>query len=212
MILANVNIGSGPSAGDGDPLRTAFNIINNNFAQLQINVNALSNSVTSVAGRRGNVVLTVQDIIGIDSVHSSLVNGNALVTLGSNGVLSMPGGMVVGTNAAVASNSVESAAHLDLTKQVHKLATGYHFIPDGSEGQIIYLVPQTGARKDYETYLVFANVRYWNGSNASIGSYNLQTGSWGYGAFHDNATGLPSLTTLIYTDGAWNVGSGPAID
>ena len=55
MILSNVNIGTGPSAGDGDPLRTAFTIINNNFQIVTNNVNALTNSVTSVAGRTGNV-------------------------------------------------------------------------------------------------------------------------------------------------------------
>jgi hypothetical protein len=31
ITLSNVNIGTGPSAGDGDPLRSAFTIINNNF-------------------------------------------------------------------------------------------------------------------------------------------------------------------------------------
>ncbi len=64
MILSNVNIGSGPSAGDGDPLRSAFIAINNNFQIVKNNVNALTNSVTSVAGRTGNVVLTVNDIVG----------------------------------------------------------------------------------------------------------------------------------------------------
>ena len=65
MILANVNIGTGPSAGDGDPLRSAFATINNNFQVVTNNVNALSNSVTSVAGRTGNVVLTVNDVIKV---------------------------------------------------------------------------------------------------------------------------------------------------
>ncbi len=69
MILANVNIGSGPSAGDGDPLRTAFNTINQNFDAIEGNVNALSNSVRTVAGRTGNVVLTTQDIVGFNSVN-----------------------------------------------------------------------------------------------------------------------------------------------
>ena len=68
MILANVNIGTGPSAGDGDPLRTAFGTINNNFQIVTNNVNALTNSVTSVAGRTGNVVLTVNDVLGAASI------------------------------------------------------------------------------------------------------------------------------------------------
>lgn len=74
MILSNVNIGSGPSAGDGDPLRSAFIAINNNFQIVKNNVSALTNSVTSVAGRTGNVVLTVNDIVGLSSAYASQAN------------------------------------------------------------------------------------------------------------------------------------------
>ena len=83
MILANVNIGTGPSAGDGDPLRSAFTIINNNFTKLQSNVNALSNSVTSVAGRTGNVTLTVNDIVGFNGLGIS--NASAPTSSSSTG-------------------------------------------------------------------------------------------------------------------------------
>lgn len=80
MILSNVNIGTGPSSGDGDPLRTAFTIINHNFQTISNNVNALSNSVTSVAGRTGNVQLTVNDIIGA----ASIAYVNSVIGTGSN--------------------------------------------------------------------------------------------------------------------------------
>ena len=40
ISLANINIGSGPGVGDGDPLRTAFSKINQNFANIQSNLNA----------------------------------------------------------------------------------------------------------------------------------------------------------------------------
>lgn len=69
MILSNVNIGTGPSIGDGDPLRSAFATINNNFQIVTNNVNALTNSVTSVAGRTGNVILTVNDIVGFNQTN-----------------------------------------------------------------------------------------------------------------------------------------------
>ena len=84
MILANVNIGTGPSAGDGDPLRTAFGTINNNFQIVTNNVNALTNSVTSVAGRTGNVTLTVSDIVGFRGL--SLSNATAPIHSNSSGV------------------------------------------------------------------------------------------------------------------------------
>jgi len=72
MILANINLGSGIGVGDGDKLYTAFTKINQNFANITSNVNGLTNSVTSVAGRTGNVTLTTQDIIGANFL--SLVN------------------------------------------------------------------------------------------------------------------------------------------
>ena len=75
MILSNVNIGTGPSSGDGSPLRSAFSIINNNFQLITNNVNALTNSVTSVAGRTGNVILTTNDIVGFQGLN--LVNQTA---------------------------------------------------------------------------------------------------------------------------------------
>jgi hypothetical protein len=71
MILSNVNIGTGPSAGDGDPLRTAFIVINQNFASIQSNVNLLTDSVSSVSGRTGNVTLTVNDIVGFNGLGIS---------------------------------------------------------------------------------------------------------------------------------------------
>jgi hypothetical protein len=66
MSFANINIGTTPGDHSGDPLRTAFNKINNNFQQIangsiSLNVNA---PVQSVAGRTGNVILTVNDVIG----------------------------------------------------------------------------------------------------------------------------------------------------
>jgi len=85
MILSNVNIGSGPSAGDGDPLRSAFTIINNNFQTIENNVNALTNSVNSVAGRTGNVILTVNDLLGFQGL--TLINSSAPARSNSSGTV-----------------------------------------------------------------------------------------------------------------------------
>lgn len=66
MSFANINIGTTPGDHSGDPLRVAFNKINNNFQQITngnvaLNINA---PVMSVAGRTGNVILTANDVIG----------------------------------------------------------------------------------------------------------------------------------------------------
>jgi len=92
MILSNVNIGTGPSAGDGDPLRSAFNTINYNFALLQANANATAQStgVSSVAGRTGNVTITVNDVVGLNptvypnaSTISTWITSNVANIVGS---------------------------------------------------------------------------------------------------------------------------------
>ena len=74
MILSNVNIGTGAGTNDGDSIRTAFNIVNNNFTQIQGNVNTLesnASSVRSVAGRTGNITLTINDIVGYQGLNLS---------------------------------------------------------------------------------------------------------------------------------------------
>jgi len=83
ITLSNVNIGTGPGIGDGDPLRTAFTKINNNFALVQTNVNLLTNSVTSVAGRTGNIVLTIYDVLGFQGLN--LVSNTAPLHSNSSG-------------------------------------------------------------------------------------------------------------------------------
>lgn len=66
MSFANINLGT--TAGDhtGDPLRTAFDKINKNFWNISHGTAGVTviSSVDSVAGRTGNVTLTVSDIPG----------------------------------------------------------------------------------------------------------------------------------------------------
>lgn len=65
--FGNVNVGANPGDGTGDPLRVAFNTINNNFANIASGNITVTAPVLSVAGRRGNITLTVNDIIGAAS-------------------------------------------------------------------------------------------------------------------------------------------------
>ena len=62
--FGNVNVGTNPGDGTGDPLRTAFTTINNNFANIANGNVTVTAPVQSVAGRTGNVVLTVNDLVG----------------------------------------------------------------------------------------------------------------------------------------------------
>ena len=74
MIISNVNIGSGPGFNDGESIYSAFYKVNQNFANVQSNVNSLTNSVSSVAGRTGNVTLTINDIVGLNTTYTSQAN------------------------------------------------------------------------------------------------------------------------------------------
>jgi hypothetical protein len=64
MNFANINVGNQPADGTGDPLRTAFIKVNNNFANIANGNLTVNAPVMSVAGRIGNIVLSINDISG----------------------------------------------------------------------------------------------------------------------------------------------------
>ena len=68
MAQQIINIGTEAGSGDGDDLRVAFNKVNQNFSEIYNgNVLAANIAVYSVAGRTGNVELSVIDILGAAS-------------------------------------------------------------------------------------------------------------------------------------------------
>ena len=75
MAKQTVDVGTSASDGTGDDLRVSFTKINENFTELysgNVQVTAANIRVYSVAGRDGNVVLTVSDIAG--GVSKAYVN------------------------------------------------------------------------------------------------------------------------------------------
>jgi len=74
--FGNVNVGTNPGDGTGDPLRTAFETINSNFANIASGNVTVTAPVTTVAGRTGNIVLTVNDIIGANVIGQAYTMGN----------------------------------------------------------------------------------------------------------------------------------------
>ena len=97
MSLANVNIGTVANDGTGDPLRSAFRTINQNFANLApfaANGNITYNpGVVSVAGRTGNVTLSVSDVLGaasigyVNAVAANIANTAAAIAGNLNTVI-----------------------------------------------------------------------------------------------------------------------------
>ena len=182
MILANVNIGSGPSSGNGDPLRTAFTTINNNFQIVKNNVNALTNSVTSVAGRTGNVILTINDIVGY--------------TPGGVGPVNRYVSTVNGTSTGAVSISTSSG-----TVFLAPLAGGAasYTIGNGvSDGQTIRFLPswKTGtSATDVQNIYVFSDRLYSpTGTNGRVSTSSLP---W-YPFIYLQASPQQSISTLTW--------------
>jgi predicted nucleic acid-binding Zn-ribbon protein len=80
MAQEIINIGTAAGAGDGDDLYTAFDKVNSNFTEIYSgNVLVAGNVVVySVAGRVGNVVLTVQDVLGAASYSNIAILQNVI--------------------------------------------------------------------------------------------------------------------------------------
>ena len=129
MAFSNVNIGSYPDDGTGHPLRVAFNVINNNFANITNGSVTVNAPVKSVAGRTGNVTLTITDISGAASyayVAAGVTSANAytdsqiaivnanIATLSANLTASITANVIAninlaGTNANIAAANVAIA-------------------------------------------------------------------------------------------------------
>jgi hypothetical protein len=93
---------------------------------------------------------------------------------------------------------------LDLTKTINKLADGAYSLADGVEGQIMYLVGQTGAIST-EVGVTVANYRV-NGSE-NTGGLLLPFRVYDYSdeSYYDS---FSNICTLIFTDGAWQQSGG----
>ena len=81
-IFANVYLGNTANDGTGDTLRTAFQKIDQNFANIAT-ITSQTAGVTTVAGRSGNVLLSVNDVVGavgIGTLNSALAASNVYLT------------------------------------------------------------------------------------------------------------------------------------
>jgi uncharacterized coiled-coil protein SlyX len=116
MAKQTVNVGTSASDGTGDDLRVAFTKINENFDELysgNVNVVAANVLVYSVAGRTGNVVLTVNDIAGgvskayVDSSISANIANVTGATFNSINANVLAANLVI-SNHSSRINSLES--------------------------------------------------------------------------------------------------------
>ena len=88
MAKQTVNIGSAANDGTGDPLRTAFDKINDNFTELYSDD---AGDVNSVNGASGTVVLDTDDIAEgstnlYNATHTGDVTGSTALTIAADAV------------------------------------------------------------------------------------------------------------------------------
>jgi hypothetical protein len=114
---------------------------------------------------------------------------------GTDGTTTLPGAVVKST-VAKTGGGIDTETAIDLTKSVNKLTGGIYTLADGLEGQIMYLVKQTGTIFDTVT-VIAANARV-NG----VLYTNLEHYPFSY------AASSIDIDTLIFTDGAWQAVGG----
>ena len=125
----------------------------------------------------------------------------------NDGSTEFPGAIV---NATVTqTTSAGNTIEIDLTKTINKLtptgngttANGVYHLANGTEGQIMHLVPAGASGANEYTGINFDNCRYQYGNAVQEGSGNYWL------PFHgDSSNGSgTAVITLIFTDGYWNL-------
>jgi hypothetical protein len=104
---------------------------------------------------------------------------------------------------AESGNIEGNATEIDITKTTISLEDGFYFLPNGNEGQVLFLTPQTGATSTGIAVLVESG-RVMSNVNTAAVYANVS-----YSPFSDSTTSsVQNVITMIYTDGAWQASSG----
>ena len=205
MLLSNVIIGSGPGANDGESIYSAFNKVNQNFANVQSNVNALTNSVSSVAGRTGNVTLTINDIVGLSTSYASQANITT-ANLGMKGYVDSVASQSIYGNSNVASYLLSYSGNLT----ANYIDANFLTVSNGSTGIDALYVGVPGISPFGNSIASFhGNVN----APTNINVHNKNPGDRNIGGFVATAysSTFPEAynATLQVTGEGWNV---PEID
>ena len=130
----------------------------------------------------------------------------------NSGQLTLPGNLIFSVDPTDG-GPYTSPVELDVTLSVQKLNSGIYNLPDGVEGQIMYFVPKSNSVGDTSTQVYISNARYW--IIDGLGHKLAVTSSiyWVPWILHDHRLDpvydiMPTITTAIFTDGAWNISTG----
>jgi hypothetical protein len=101
--------------------------------------------------------------------------------------------------SATSATYITSATTLVVTKQVHKLTSIDYYLPPGTEGQIVYFVPTTGAGTSIRIWF-----QRWRSMSSGTATEIVGTAWYPFSA----TTGGFIPVYAIYTDGAWTTSHG----
>jgi len=189
-------------------------------ADPNVYIETVANGTTSTWTFGTNGVLTLPAATPVIQGNGAGTDVTIIATTGTNtatwvfsasGTVTLPGpinNVSVGTVTTTGSLDPAYPTAIDLTKTVNKLADNVgstYTLADGVEGQIMYLVPQTGATMTGVNVTVnHARIIDNSTSTALVVTDALLA------PFNCSATPVPTMgvTTLIFTDGAWQADAG----
>jgi hypothetical protein len=161
--------------------------------------------ITLTVGTYFTVTVTV--ITGGDITVEVTASG-AGFQIGDTGMV--PGSVIGGTTGvddivltvATLTNIVQGTA-IDLTKSVNKLTDGVYSLANGVEGQIVYLVPQSGTvPSDVNVNVANYRIDGSAGTDGLLFPFRIFNGA--NASYFDSG----AFCTLIFTDGAWQQNGG----
>jgi hypothetical protein len=182
-----INIGVGTATGLVDST-WPDPIVDGNYGPFTLGVVTFTVVVTS-----GVAAYTVVSTTGTSSVGQIIGNLN----------VSDLGGTPGNSSPIIVTSVNQAFTALDLTKSVNKLTNGQFTLANGVEGQIMYLVPQSGITPNSVDVTV-ANYRIdgTTGTNGILFPFRIFNGA--NASYFDSG----AFCTLIFTDGAWQQSGG----
>ena len=202
MAKQTINIGSAANDGTGDPLRTAFDKINDNFQELY--------------DRFGGSTVPNIEIVGSE-IENKVTNENITLTTNGTGTISLGADTSVTGNVTYAGSLVSgatdnvgtSATALSTEATVHILAANEanYTLAAGSEGQIMHFVLGGGdstANAGAGTTVTITNVRDPRDQDV-LATYAWKPFINPGSDLDDSTTPTRTLATCVYAAGSWHL-------
>ncbi len=181
-------------------------LLNRRFARDTL---SLSRRINLKLGRIGNQ--TISGDLTVNNLFSGKITANDIdITRGytvNTPSVSFPNGSMQTSASHILlsqyydGRTPEEPTALDLSISVHKLADSYFLLKEGTEGQIIYFVPNGGGASAEDIHIIVERARKWDRGRI----IELEKVDW-QPFFPLNE--LPTIVMAIFSDGAWNTTSG----